>query len=592
MAIKTITYDDVQSQGNGFKHEETTRNIVLHLLNEYGDPVRPDNTHKWMAKVSDGNKYVGDFNVKIDNTDIVVDSEDFTQLPPNAINDDYYLEVWETWEDGDKKETSIYPSPKDTIQFHIYPNIQDQDTTEIQKIGFQQLVNVAVEQAGLNLVIDANSLPAGEKASVKQVYKDGKNYVTFNVPAGPTGPKGDTGAQGPRGLQGPSGNQGPQGLQGEPGEQGPKGDKGDQGNDGLPATLSTVKVTTLDPGQEAQASLKALDNNAYELDLSIPKGQKGDTGGENRVIQATLSTSTVTTLAPGEKATATLTPNGENGYLLSLGIPQGEEGPKGDKGDTGEVGPQGPKGDTGAPGATGSDGKDGHTPVITIDDDGYWEIDGSNTNVKAQGPQGATGPAGKDGSQGIQGSAGKDGIDGKDGAQGPKGDPGERGPQGPQGVKGDTGKAFTIVKTFDSKADMTSDGLSDGDAVVIASNVDDPDNADLYIWNGNEFKFIADLSGAQGVQGPQGPQGIQGPKGDTGAPGATGEQGPKGDPGSQGIQGIQGPAGPKGDKGDTGPQGPAGANGQTPTRGVDYWTQEDQNQIKRWVDDAILNGKW
>lgn len=91
MAIKTITYDDVQSQGSGFKHEETTRNIVLHLLNEYGDPVRPDSSHKWVAKVSDGNKYVGDFKVKIDNTDIVVDSEDFTQLPPNAIN-----EAWAT----------------------------------------------------------------------------------------------------------------------------------------------------------------------------------------------------------------------------------------------------------------------------------------------------------------------------------------------------------------------------------------------------------------------------------------------------------------------------------------------------------------
>ena len=592
MAIKTITYDDVQSQGSGFKHEETTRNIVLHLLNEYGDPVRPDNTHKWMAKVSDGNKYVGDFNVKIDNTDIVVDSEDFTQLPPNADNANYYLEVWETWQNGDKKETSIYPSPKDVIQFHIYPNIPDQDSTKIQQIGFQQLVNTAVEQAGLNLVVDANNLPANSQASVKQVYKDGKNYVTFNIPAGPIGPKGDTGAQGPRGLQGPAGDRGPQGPQGEPGAQGLKGDKGDQGDNGLPATLASVKVTTLDPGEEAHADLKPVGDNAYELDLSIPKGQKGDTGGENQIIQATLSTATVTTLSPDEKATASLTPSGENGYLLSLGIPQGQKGDPGDKGDPGIAGPKGDQGDPGEQGVPGPAGKDGHTPVITIDDDGYWEIDGSNTNVKAQGPQGATGPAGKDGAPGIQGPAGKDGVDGKNGAQGPKGDPGERGPQGPQGVKGDTGKPFTIAATFDSKADMKGDNLSAGDFVMITSNVDDPDNADLYIWNGKEFKFIADLSGAQGVQGPQGPQGIQGPKGDTGAPGATGEQGPKGDPGSQGIQGIQGPAGPKGDKGDTGPQGPAGANGQTPTRGVDYWTTDDINTIKSYVSDAILNGKW
>lgn len=39
-------------------------------------------------------------------------------------------------------------------------------------------------------------------------------------------------------------------------------------------------------------------------------------------------------------------------------------------------------------------------------------------------------------------------------------------------------------------------------------------------------------------------------------------------------------------------RGPAGKDGKTPVRGVDYWTRADQNRIKRWVDDAILNGKW
>lgn len=35
-----------------------------------------------------------------------------------------------------------------------------------------------------------------------------------------------------------------------------------------------------------------------------------------------------------------------------------------------------------------------------------------------------------------------------------------------------------------------------------------------------------------------------------------------------------------------------GQDGKTPIRGIDYWTQEDQDEIKRWVEDAILNGKW
>lgn len=33
-------------------------------------------------------------------------------------------------------------------------------------------------------------------------------------------------------------------------------------------------------------------------------------------------------------------------------------------------------------------------------------------------------------------------------------------------------------------------------------------------------------------------------------------------------------------------------DGKTPVRGVDYWTDADKDEIKRWVEDAILNGKW
>ena len=47
------------------------------------------------------------------------------------------------------------------------------------------------------------------------------------------------------------------------------------------------------------------------------------------------------------------------------------------------------------------------------------------------------------------------------------------------------------------------------------------------------------------------------------------------------------------------PQGVKGENGNdghTPVRGVDYWTENDENEIlnetKSYVDDAILNGKW
>lgn len=37
--------------------------------------------------------------------------------------------------------------------------------------------------------------------------------------------------------------------------------------------------------------------------------------------------------------------------------------------------------------------------------------------------------------------------------------------------------------------------------------------------------------------------------------------------------------GEKGDKGDTGPQGDPGADGYTPVKGTDYWTEEDKAEI-------------
>ena len=102
---------------------------------------------------------------------------------------------------------------------------------------------------------------------------------------------------------------------------------------------------------------------------------------------------------------------------------------------------------------------------------------------------------------------------------------------------------------------------------------------------------IVGPEGPQGDTGPMGPEGPQGPKGDTGPAGKDGEQGiqgPKGDQGERGekgetgAQGIQGPEGPKGDKGDKGDQGatgPAGADGRTPVKGTDYYTEADKTEL-------------
>lgn len=164
---------------------------------------------------------------------------------------------------------------------------------------------------------------------------------------------------------------------------------------------------------------------------------------------------------------------------------------------------------------------------------------------------------------------GAKGATGAQGIQGPKGDTGAQGIQGIQGVtgsKGEKGEPFSVAKTYASVSAMNSDfsngTIKEGSFVMInTGNVEDVDNAKLYVKGSSAYTYVTDLSGAQGmkgeqgIQGIQGPQGIQGAKGDKGDTGATGPQGAKGDTGAQGIQGIQGiqgKTGPQGEKGDPG----------------------------------------
>ena len=107
------------------------------------------------------------------------------------------------------------------------------------------------------------------------------------------------------------------------------------------------------------------------------------------------------------------------------------------------------------------------------------------------------------------------------------------------------------------------------------------DDADRGLFRGEKGE-----KGDTGIQGPQGKQGIQGPAGPQGEKGETGERGPQGKQGAQGPRGYQGA---RGEKGDRGSEGPAG---YTPVRGVDYWTEADRNEIKAYVEDAIVGGAW
>ena len=132
-------------------------------------------------------------------------------------------------------------------------------------------------------------------------------------------------------------------------------------------------------------------------------------------------------------------------------------GPQGEKGEQGEQGPQGEKGEQGEAGTPGT------TPSITINEDGYWVINGEVTDVKAEGQDG------------------EDGKDGQDGASGPQG------PSGTPGADGDRGSLW-----FNGAGTPTSavaEDLQKGDMYL------DTSNGSIWTYDGTEWKCIYSMSG-------------------------------------------------------------------------------------------------
>ncbi len=93
-------------------------------------------------------------------------------------------------------------------------------------------------------------------------------------------------------------------------------------------------------------------------------------------------------------------------------------------------------------------GKDGqsNTPTIEIGSDGYWYINGTKTDYKAngekgeQGEKGDKGDSGEKGEKGDSGEKGSDGVNGSDGKDGKDGVDGVNGSDGKDGINGSDGK--------------------------------------------------------------------------------------------------------------------------------------------------------
>ena len=181
-------------------------------------------------------------------------------------------------------------------------------------------------------------------------------------------------------------------------------------------TLPITDDADLSPNPFIYTVTEVIDGVSQSYNISIPGTvASGGTvyladlapvvaaGPEYYSLASSLAIGTVTTLAAGSAATASITGLAPN-QILSLGIPTG---PQGSAGPTGSQGPTGPQGSTGPQGVAGS------AATITVGTVGAVAYPGPGTVtnsgsssaaildfVLVTGEQGATGPQGSVGPQG------------------------------------------------------------------------------------------------------------------------------------------------------------------------------------------------
>ena len=188
--------------------------------------------------------------------------------------------------------------------------------------------------------IQVGTVTASEPGSKPKVTNSGtENAAVFDfvLPRGQTGPTGQAAT-----IEVESTATGEPGTQASVENVGTTGaaklrftiPRGNTGENGVTPTLSAGNVETLEPGQPATASVTGA-GPAYQINLGIPRGQTGAQGTPGQNGQdgqdgqtPTIAVGTVTTLDPGQDATAEITGETPN-LVLSLGIPQGPPGQDG-----------------------------------------------------------------------------------------------------------------------------------------------------------------------------------------------------------------------------------------------------------------------
>lgn len=171
-----------------------------------------------------------------------------------------------------------------------------------------------------------------------------------------------------------------------------------------------------------------------------------------------------------------------------------------------------------------------------------------------------------------------DGADGKDGVNGADGKDGTNGTDGISATHSWNGTVLTVTSASGtSSADLKGDKGDKGDTGTSGSNGKDGTSVTVKSVSGSTAdggNNVVTFSDGKTLTVKNGSKGSKGDKGDTGSQGIQGEKG------EQGIQGVKGDKGDKGDK---------GADGKTPVKGTDYFTEADKKEMVESVV-ASLDG--
>lgn len=178
MSMFTAEYQD-------FKREDPTVLVKVTLYDDQKNVIKPAISK---AKLVQGTKYAGDYEITQDGDQYCLSTKQVAKLPSGS----YGMELW-----GD--DGSIYPSAG-FIPIRIHRNADNSLEQVDPTVDLNKIIE-DMHNAGLNLVFDKiELLDSDQPGSITSSVHDGKNHITLRIPRGPKGDPGKPGHTPVRGV--------------------------------------------------------------------------------------------------------------------------------------------------------------------------------------------------------------------------------------------------------------------------------------------------------------------------------------------------------------------------------------------------------